>query len=49
VFANLWIVALVPVTWAVIYLIAIRPEEEYLETRFGTSYVEYKQSVRRWL
>jgi len=48
-FANLWIVALVPVTWAAIYLIAIRPEEEYLETRFGTSYVEYKQRVRRWL
>jgi protein-S-isoprenylcysteine O-methyltransferase Ste14 len=49
VFANLWIVALVPVTWAAIYLIAIRPEEEYLETRFGTSYVDYKQQVRRWL
>lgn len=49
VFANLWILALVPVTWAAIYLIAIRPEEEYLETLFGTSYVEYKQQVRRWL
>ena len=49
VFANLWVVALVPVTWLAIYLIAIRHEEEYLETQFGTSYLQYKQQVRRWL
>lgn len=48
-FANLWIVVLVPLTWMAVYLIAIRHEEEYLETQFGTSYVEYRRKVRRWL
>jgi protein-S-isoprenylcysteine O-methyltransferase Ste14 len=48
-FANLWVVALVPVTWLVIYRIAIRHEEAYLEAKFGASYLDYKQAVRRWL
>jgi len=48
-FANLWIVALVPVTWIVIYSTAIRHEEAYLATKFGESYLEYKASVRRWI
>ena len=47
--ANAWIVALVPLVLAIIYAIAIRPEEAYLERKFGSSYVEYKRSVRRWL
>jgi protein-S-isoprenylcysteine O-methyltransferase Ste14 len=46
---NLLIVALVPVTWFVIYLIAIRHEEAYLEKKFGSSYLNYKESVRRWI
>ncbi len=46
---NVWIVLLVPVTWVVIYLIAIRHEEAYLEERFGAPYLEYKRRVRRWL
>jgi len=48
-FSNMWIVALVPVTWFAIYLIAIRHEEAYLESQFGAPYLEYKKSVRRWL
>jgi protein-S-isoprenylcysteine O-methyltransferase Ste14 len=47
--ANGWVVLLVPVVWAVIYLIAIRHEEAYLEGKFGNVYTEYKESVRRWL
>lgn len=47
--SNAWIVVLVPVSWGVIYLIAIRHEEAYLERKFGASYAEYKASVRRWL
>jgi len=47
--ANGWVVLLVPVVWAVIYLIAIRHEEAYLEAKFGNVYTEYKESVRRWL
>jgi protein-S-isoprenylcysteine O-methyltransferase Ste14 len=47
--ANGWVVLLVPVVWIVIYTIAIRHEEAYLEAKFGTVYTEYKKSVRRWL
>jgi protein-S-isoprenylcysteine O-methyltransferase Ste14 len=47
--ANGWVVLLVPVVWTVIYLIAIRHEEAYLEAKFARAYVEYKASVRRWL
>jgi protein-S-isoprenylcysteine O-methyltransferase Ste14 len=47
--ANEWVVLLVPVTWVVIYLIAIRHEEAYLEKKFGSVYTDYKASVRRWL
>ena len=47
--ANLWVVALVPVTWALIYVIAIRHEEAYLTEIFGEDYRAYKSKVRRWL
>jgi len=47
--ANGWVVILVPVAWVVIYLIAIRYEEAYLEEKFGSLYTDYKASVRRWL
>lgn len=47
--ANLWIVALVPVTWLIIYGIAIRHEEAYLATKFGEPYRAYTASVRRWI
>ena len=47
--SNLWIIALVPVSWGVIHRIAIRHEEAYLERKFGSSYTDYKASVRRWL
>ncbi|MBW2314043.1 MAG: isoprenylcysteine carboxylmethyltransferase family protein [Deltaproteobacteria bacterium] len=47
--ANAWVVLLVPATWFVIYRIAIRHEEAYLEGKFGAAYTDYKQSVRRWL
>jgi protein-S-isoprenylcysteine O-methyltransferase Ste14 len=47
--ANGWVVAFVPVTWLVIYLVAIRHEEAYLERKFGSAYTDYKQTVRRWL
>lgn len=47
--ANGWMVLLVPVVWFVIYQIAIRHEEAYLEQKFGSVYTDYKASVRRWL
>jgi protein-S-isoprenylcysteine O-methyltransferase Ste14 len=47
--ANGWIVALIPVVLVIIYQIAIRHEEAYLERKFGEGYLVYKRSVRRWL
>jgi protein-S-isoprenylcysteine O-methyltransferase Ste14 len=48
-FGNGWILALLPLVLVAIYVIAIRHEEAYLERKFGTPYLEYKRSVRRWL
>ena len=48
-FGNGWIIALLPLVLALVYAIAIRHEEAYLERKFGAAYVGYKQSVRRWL
>ena len=48
-FGSAWPLVLVPVTWWVIYRIAIRHEEAYLAGRFGESYEEYRGSVRRWI
>jgi protein-S-isoprenylcysteine O-methyltransferase Ste14 len=47
--ANAWVVALVPITWLVIYQIAIRHEEAYLGRKFGSVYADYKRTVRRWV
>jgi protein-S-isoprenylcysteine O-methyltransferase Ste14 len=46
---NLWVLALVPVSLALNYVIAVRPEEVYLEELFGEPYLAYKQRVRRWI
>lgn len=48
-FANGWILALLPPVLVIIYAVAIRPEETYLESKFGDGYTAYKKSVRRWL
>ena len=45
---NGWIIALLPPVLVLIYTTAIRPEEAYLERKFGDTYIEYKGSVRRW-
>jgi len=31
-----------------VYFVAIKKEEAYLEQKFGTEYLQYKESVRRW-
>ncbi len=44
-----WGLVLVPaVIWLITNLV-IKPEEKYLEARFGKQYMEYKDRVRRWL
>jgi protein-S-isoprenylcysteine O-methyltransferase Ste14 len=46
---NPWIVVLTPLGGWVLQRFAIVPEEEYLERKFGQTYLEYKRRVRRWL
>ncbi len=46
---SLWPLLLVPVSCWTIYLIAIRHEEAYLSEKFGESYAQYCDSVRRWI
>ena len=46
---NFWILALTPLCALILHRFAIRPEEAYLERKFGPSYLGYKQRVRRWL
>ena len=46
---NLWILALTPFAAWALYALAIRPEEEYLERKFGEQYLAYKRRVPRWL
>ena len=44
-----WVVMAAPALGATLEWAAIRPEEAYLEGRFGEPYVAYKRRVRRWL
>ena len=46
---NLWIVALTALSWVAVYVVAVRPEEAYLEGKFGDEYRRYRARVRRWI
>lgn len=46
---SLWIVATLVASVAVMAMVVIPREEEYLERRFGAEYLDYKKSVRRWI
>ncbi len=47
--SDMWILILTPVCGWLIYHLAIRHEEAYLEEKFGESYRAYKATVRRWI
>ncbi len=47
--SEAWIVILMPALALVLYHIAIKHEEVYLEEKFGDSYRAYKETVRRWI
>jgi protein-S-isoprenylcysteine O-methyltransferase Ste14 len=46
---NVWILALTPLCAWLLQVLAIHPEERYLEHKFGACYFTYKARVRRWL
>lgn len=46
---NWWLLILTPVVAWLLQRLAIRPEEAYLEERFGEVYLAYKRRVRRWI
>jgi len=46
---SLWLVATLVATVAIIAIVVVPREERYLDGRFGSEYLEYKASVRRWL
>ncbi len=46
---NVWVLVLTPICAWVLQRFAIKPEEAYLEGKFGDAYLAYKRRVRRWL
>ena len=46
---SVWLLATLVAAVALIHYAVVPKEEQYLERRFGTDYLEYKASVRRWL
>jgi protein-S-isoprenylcysteine O-methyltransferase Ste14 len=46
---SVWLLATLVGAVALIHFVVVPKEEQYLERRFGTQYLEYKASVRRWL
>ena len=49
IFKSYWGTILAPVFVVLMYHLVIRPEEIYLEKKFGEAYMSYKSAVRRWL
>lgn len=47
--SNWWILALTPLCALALRWFVIRPEEAYLESKFGEGYRAYRRRVRRWL
>ena len=45
---NIWFAILAPLFALAVYLLAILPEEQHLEIRFGQAYLDYKERTRRW-
>ncbi|MGD8784753.1 MAG: isoprenylcysteine carboxylmethyltransferase family protein [Thioalkalispiraceae bacterium] len=46
---NVWIFLFTPLCAWCLHHYAIKPEEAYLEDKFGEHYRAYRQRVRRWL
>lgn len=44
-----WLLILLVPTVIIVHLLLIRPEERYLEEKFGEEFIQYKKTVRRWM
>jgi protein-S-isoprenylcysteine O-methyltransferase Ste14 len=49
IFNSFWPLLLLPALLMVIHWGVVRREERYLEAKFGTLYLAYKDRVPRWL
>ncbi len=45
----LWMILLFPVLLLVVERGTVKPEELYLERKFGEAYLQYKKRARRWI
>lgn len=46
---SLWVLLVLPPTFLVLQFGVVFREERYLEEKFGKEYLDYKNSVRRWI
>ena len=46
---SFWVLCSVIPSAVLVYYVAIKKEEAYLEEKFGEEYLRYKSKVRRWL
>ena len=46
---SVWFVAATALLVVLLQAVVIRPEENYLSTRFGSEYASYMRSTRRWI
>ncbi len=46
---SAWALLALPVEWALLLWGAVVPEERYLAAKFGATYTDYTDRVRRWL
>jgi protein-S-isoprenylcysteine O-methyltransferase Ste14 len=46
---SAWALAALPLEWALLRWGAVLPEERYLTTKFGATYTDYADRVRRWV
>lgn len=46
---SLWFLLVLPIAIFAVTKLAIEPEERYLAAKFGQSYTNYAEQVRRWL
>jgi protein-S-isoprenylcysteine O-methyltransferase Ste14 len=47
--SSTWALVALPLEWALLHWGAVVPEERYLTAKFGRTYADYVERVRRWL